>query len=94
MVFKESKYIKNIVLHRIELLKKSRPRYSFVKLYLILTFYAIRYFHLLQNLSLQLFGVAQVQAFLLQVSHDLLLQLSDNVAGVDYTKVKKHVLLN
>lgn len=30
MVFKESKYIKNIVLHRIELLKKSRPRYSFV----------------------------------------------------------------
>lgn len=30
MVFKESKYIKNIVLHRIELFKKSRPRYSFV----------------------------------------------------------------
>lgn len=30
MVFKESEYIKNIVLHQIELLKKSRPRYSFV----------------------------------------------------------------
>lgn len=52
-------------------------------MYLRLTFYAIRYFHLLQDLSLQLLGITQVQAFLLQVSHDLLLQFSDNVAGVD-----------